>query len=470
MIVQGTSFPGNGRYFYNVPYAHAGRWEEPTPARWKGTLDATAIGTACMQPGMPNAVEDCLSLNVMTPHFEEEGASLPVFVWFFGGGYMYGSASDFAGFGSHPVEHLLSHDLLMVVPDFRLGLFGYLGSNRARRNSTGNWGILDQVMSLKWVSSYISKFGGDPMRVTIGGWSSGAAAVSVLLSMASNEGLVHGAIMMSGGFTDWAAFPLDYGEKQYDALLQQTGCTTSVDCSLPGVPCECLLAIPADKLLNIEGCFTWGPIVDGVVLHAEPYKALKNHKVLAVPIIAGSTLEDDFPFSPDDATDADFRAWLQRKLPATDVDTAYELYLGSKYRPDIDWIHGGASAAHWAGQRAKGDRTMSCVARRVVRYWPAAAWEYLWHTRFPGEEPSLFGPGICHSSDQHFLFQKMMPAGWQPAAAALQQAVSLFVHSKNPGKQWPHGGERGMVFYQHGPVPRDIRSEQCNFWDAIDGV
>jgi len=40
----------------------------------------------------------------------------------------------------------------------------------------------DQHFSLQWVQSYISRFGGDPTRVTISGESAGAGSVMLLVS------------------------------------------------------------------------------------------------------------------------------------------------------------------------------------------------------------------------------------------------------------------------------------------------
>lgn len=45
----------------------------------------------------------------------------------------------------------------------------------------GNFGGLDQIMSLQWVQKYIRHFGGNPQRVTIFGNSAGAASVHLLM-------------------------------------------------------------------------------------------------------------------------------------------------------------------------------------------------------------------------------------------------------------------------------------------------
>jgi carboxylesterase type B len=40
-----------------------------------------------------------------------------------------------------------------------------------------NAGILDQAFAMEWVQKHISKFGGDPGRVTISGESAGGGSV-----------------------------------------------------------------------------------------------------------------------------------------------------------------------------------------------------------------------------------------------------------------------------------------------------
>lgn len=43
-----------------------------------------------------------------------------------------------------------------------------------------NAALLDQVLALQWVQTYIEQFGGDPRRVTIAGLSAGAGSVMLL--------------------------------------------------------------------------------------------------------------------------------------------------------------------------------------------------------------------------------------------------------------------------------------------------
>lgn len=50
------------------------------------------------------------------------------------------------------------------------------------QHAAGNWGMKDQLLGLKWVSSNIKYFGGDPDRVTIMGGSAGAASVGTYIS------------------------------------------------------------------------------------------------------------------------------------------------------------------------------------------------------------------------------------------------------------------------------------------------
>ncbi|KAK8384665.1 hypothetical protein O3P69_014321 [Scylla paramamosain] len=188
--------------FRGIPFAEAPvgrlRWEAPkeTSGRWAGGyLDATQYRPFCPQydPNTRQVLgeEDCLYLNVYTPVLPHQSpAKLPVLVFLHGGGYLMGAASSL---GPHK---LLRKDIVLVTVNYRLGALGFLST----RDTTlpGNYGALDQVAALRWVRMHVDQFGGDPTRVTLGGFSSGAALVHLHLLSPLSKDLFSSAIMMSG--------------------------------------------------------------------------------------------------------------------------------------------------------------------------------------------------------------------------------------------------------------------------------
>jgi para-nitrobenzyl esterase len=93
--------------------------------------------------------------------------------------------------------------VVLVTINYRLGPFGYLAhpalSRESSHGSSGNYGLLDQIAALEWVSRNIAAFGGDPGRVTIFGESAGSWSVCALVASPLAKGLFHRAIGQSGG-------------------------------------------------------------------------------------------------------------------------------------------------------------------------------------------------------------------------------------------------------------------------------
>lgn len=142
--------------------------------------------------------EDCLYLNV---YAAPNASGLPVLLWIReflilpqmraskyqllndkladGGGY-----SDFgAVYDPSVLMNTNDNGFITVEIQYRLGAFGYLASSDVKNHGQLNVGLLDQQFALAWVQDNISKFGGDPTRVTVGGESSGAGSI-MYLSMA----------------------------------------------------------------------------------------------------------------------------------------------------------------------------------------------------------------------------------------------------------------------------------------------
>jgi len=251
-------------------------------------------------------------------------------------------------------------------------------------------------------------------------------------------------------------------------LVKTVGCADDVECQREGPPCPCLLKVPAQTLVNAGFNIGWAPTIDGTLLTAHPFNALQAGTVKAVPIIIGSCLDEGTAVLGGNATAADFKQWLKGfALPKTRLQEAFNLYFGPGNKPIIDSIHQGHTAAYWAMRRAAADRGMACVAKRVQKEWPAYAWQYVWESRYPGENTDLFGPGFSHQSDQRFLFEEQIPSSWQPAAQAVHQAFAEFIHGRHPISAWPQESS-GVIFQQTGAVPSELRQAQCNFWDALD--
>lgn len=75
--------------------------------------------------------------------------------------------------------------IVAVNLQYRLGLLGFLASSKPSwtKDEKGvyNNGLLDQRMALEWIQRHISKFGGDPDKVTIIGESSVCICGSIFL-------------------------------------------------------------------------------------------------------------------------------------------------------------------------------------------------------------------------------------------------------------------------------------------------
>jgi carboxylesterase type B len=165
---------------------------------WQGQKDALQKGKTCIQsPGAnPDQSEDCLFLNVFTPSVN---GSAPVMVWIHGGGYVEGNAFEYGSDGST----LAARGVVVVTLNYRLNAFGFMSTGDDV--VPGNYGMLDQVLALKWVQKNIHAFGGDPGAVTIFGVSAGSGSVSLQLLSPLSKGLFHRAIMESGSSLNvWA--------------------------------------------------------------------------------------------------------------------------------------------------------------------------------------------------------------------------------------------------------------------------
>jgi len=287
---------GAGAVFRGIPYAAPPvgplRWRPPQcPTGWTGTRDALAFGPDAPQAPLvtlrgPRQDEDCLYLNVWTPTLDT-GARLPVLVWVYGGGFVYGSGSDPGCDGGT----LAAEGAVVVTFNYRLGLLGYLAhpalSAESPQEVSGNYGLLDQLAALAWVRDNIASFGGDPARITPFGVSAGAASLSLMLSSPQAQGLFQRTILHSPG----AGRPLASLRQ-----AEQAGLRLGTDlAALRALPAREVLARNAVMMPAVRGLTTprvLRPIRDGWLLPEQERAVLEQRRQRPLPLLVGTNLDE----------------------------------------------------------------------------------------------------------------------------------------------------------------------------------
>ncbi|WP_111671767.1 carboxylesterase/lipase family protein [Algoriphagus litoralis] len=294
-----TDSSGQVKIFKGVPFAAAPvgdlRWKAPQPIQpWEGIKSCTENPAAPMQnPPVPFFAwsaeflipkdpisEDCLFLNIWTAA-ESSDERRPVMVWIYGGGFNSGGNTV----PLYDGEELAKKGIVVVNLNYRVGILGFLAhpelSAESPDQTSGNYGILDQIAALEWVKKNITAFGGDPDNVTIAGQSAGAFSVNALVVSPKAKGLFHKAIAQSGGMFNRGTGLVSglQGAEERGKELTDTLEITLAD----------LRKIPADSLLKIRGRF--GPVVDGKVLPGVR-QAFEENKYSDVPLLTGWNADD----------------------------------------------------------------------------------------------------------------------------------------------------------------------------------
>jgi len=483
--IQGRLLAGGGATFKGVPYARPPlgelRWRNPQPVEpWAGTRDAGNFGAPCTQriadwnnQEAQGNQEDCLTLNVWTPEWPAESPKA-VMVWLHGGGNWGGAASvDYMDGTS-----LSRQDVILVSINYRLGVFGYFAhpglTAESAQQSSGNYGLFDQLTALQWVRDNIASFGGDPNRVTLFGQSAGAIDTSYLAASPLAKGLIHRSIQQSGP-------PIRPIETLAQAEQQGVKFAASLD-----APTEDAAAV--EFLRSLSGpdlhqaaenrrrdavAPITDPIIDGYLMPQRAAFSFQAGDELPIPMIIGNNAhEHPRRWGRDDMLGVIDLNFLDDQVPRV---MAY-------YGLDKSEIGNNDPLYGPAGDQLSADTRHRCGAV-VQSVWRSAndrpTYQYEFDPPVAGEELTR------HQAEIAFIFGNLLTTGYlggpyteadREISQQIQTYWSNFAKTGNPNlpshdglPEWPEFNPANRPYLQFtqqdGPVVREsLRREICDLY------
>jgi para-nitrobenzyl esterase len=451
--------------FRGIPYAHASRFDAPIRVTsWEGIQLASSFGPAAPQPvggpldelvpgsfRGPTDEATCLSLNVYADA-RARPELRPVLVWFPGGAFTTGAASQPVYDGR---RFCLEQDVVLVTCNYRLGALGFLDARPA--GGTTNCGLRDAIAALEWVRDNIRAFGGDPGRVTVFGESAGGGMVLHLCASPAARGLFGAAIVQSGATFN----TLDDGRvaSVRDALLAELGATGPA--ALRDVPVDELVraqAATALALIPTIGMMPFHPMVDGDILPATPVDALASGSFAGRPLVVGTTTDEMRLFVDPSGPAPERERLIKRVARYVEVEperaaTIVEGYEAALRTDDTHEI--------WATLFSDVEMQIPAAAMRDAHaaHGPVYAYQFGWRAR----NPAL---GACHGIDIPFTFGNFVD-GWDDFVGAdgaahalshtMRRAWADLARDGDPG--WPEA-PASMCFERHLGVVDDPVGER----------
>jgi para-nitrobenzyl esterase len=380
-----------------------------------------------------------------------------------------------------------------VTINYRLGALGFLAhpalsAEPADRDDdevpqalgSGNYGIMDQQLALKWVKQNIAAFGGDPHNVTIFGESAGGLSTFSNLVSPSARELFAKAIVESGAYR--LSLPsLATAEAQGTAFATAEGCTSQT--------AACLRALSVVQVLTQENPAGYVTNIDNRVLPQSIDTALASGAFNHVPVINGSNHDEwrlfvalNDVFAGIIPTPANYSQIIAATLgiPAAATGPIVALYPPGTTTQSTELALGALGT----------DAIFACPAHfasaLTSRFVPTFAYEFN-----DENAPELFLPfagfpyGAAHASEIQYLFDVRPSVPPTPLNAAQQQLAgnmvdywAAFAANSNPNHlntpAWPlFNAVTGEMQSLVPPIPVNeltfVIDHKCAFWDAVSG-
>jgi para-nitrobenzyl esterase len=459
--------------FLGIPYAKPPvgdlRWRAPEPAEtWTGTREAAEFGFSCVQDyDIGPTSEDCLTLNVWAPAPANNADPKAVMVWFHGGGDTSGGTNMRGYWG----DSLAKRDVIVVTVNYRLGPIGFIAlpdlSAESPHGASGNYGLLDQIMALRWVQENIAAFGGDPMRVTAWGQSAGGANVERLMVSPLTRGLFQRAIIESGA------------ARRIDPTLeaQEAACTRAI--AGLRVPEEGTLAflrsLPAETILQGFDRGDCRPLnIDGYAIPEQNIQVWMEGRQHAVPFLIGNAARESF----DELSFTELKAEIELKY-AEFAPRAFELYgLTGNAPPEPHPLYGHAYIQWGADIDNRCRHTAQAISHAGTGQ---PIYQYEFERQLPRQRPN----SNMHSNEIYSVFGLVyLPqyGAFSDADRALADRIQLywtnFVKTGDPNgpglPAWERftAENRGyMAFDENGVRPdRGLRRPYCDLFLDVEAA
>jgi len=439
---------------YGEPPVDERRWAAPVPvAPAPDPVEVLEPGSICVQSSgtidgefeAGEGSEDCLFLNVTRPAGTSPGDDLPVLFFVHGGGHTDGAGSQELYLGAsfaRPVAEpplfpdvpALAQEAVVVTVNYRLAQLGFLSlpglSAQSAEGVSGNQGMQDVLMALRWANDNVEAFGGDPDRILLFGESAGSVTSCSLLVSPEARGLFDAVLLQSGvctGLTRTMApsGAEESGYEQGERLVEALGCAGGSDAD----ELACVRAVAVDDVMAVmsarQGFLgdgeAYGPVVDGWLIPEPPLALMAAGDIAPVPVVVGVNADEGTLFatlSPV-VTEEVLEAALRGTALAVgwDADGLVALYDPAGYGGDV--------SAAWSA--FLGDVSFVCPSRRTadllaphtdVRayYFTRESWLLPFLGAYHGLELLFaFGTG-AHVGDDELLSDRMV-AAWASVAA-----------------------------------------------------
>ncbi|KAF7424781.1 hypothetical protein PC9H_010092 [Pleurotus ostreatus] len=474
---QGTVSPQtNISTYLGIRYAAAPvgglRFRAPqSPPALPGVQRAATAPPRCLQapfgelPTNPNP-ESPLRARAVQPDQED-----CLFLKYIGGG-----AASYDG-GDLIVR--AKNGVVVVTIQYRLGIFGnahhrFLAGARVKADGALNAGLLDQEFALKWVQQHISKFGGDPQRVTI--WGESAGAGSVLQHVVARNGrtrppLFRAAISSSSFLPSQHPFDGAVPERIFSQVVSQTGCGGAADAL------ACLRAADVSRLqaANVQvnragfyGTLVTVPVVDGDFITQRPTVALRQRRVNGEALLAVTNTHEGNGF-------------VNQSTAGTVTAADYALRLF----PDLGTANAAAAARLYAPVGAPidqanaimGESIFVCPSYFMLNAFPAASYkgEFAVPNGSHGEDVAFYFPSVRSPTFNNTPFIISFAGAFMDFATSLDPNRRIDSRSITP--LWaPHCvAHSEMLFNRTSDGRPDIRAiatpppllQRCAFWESV---